>query len=1008
MKNKIFLQVFLGLMILFSIYQLSFSVVTWKKEREVRNYAASKGISTKQVLDSINTQDIYNLGFEKYTFRECKQRSINLGLDLQGGMNVTLEVSVPNVMRAMAGNTENQEFNTALENAEKQFVGQTDFVTLFRREYEKVAPNGKLAPIFSTLALKDKLPINASNADVYDFLREEVKSTIDRTYQILGTRIDRFGLAQTSIQRLESGRVMVELPGATETQRIRDILQKSAELEFWNTYQSFEGYGLLEELNKAVIRVKGLNIPSEDSKDTSLLGDAADLVESVSDDPLLSSNDTNLSQDDSADLALLEGNIDNDSAAEDNQTYEEFQRTNPILGLIIPNINRENNQWNPGATIGYIKSSDIPKLKSYLADTSIRKVMPRNVEFRYGFKPTQEGGNFYEIFALRPDSKGEPVLDGDIIADAYPTLSPESGNAVSMVMNAQGSNQWKTITTKASQTDPKEAIAIVLDSSVYSAPTVQGAIPNGNSLISGRFTQTEAEDLANILKAGKLPASPRIVEENIVGPTLGKASVRAGLISLAVGFLMVILFMPLYYARAGAFAVISLLINLVLIASILAGFGTALTLPGIAGLVLTIGMAVDANVIIYERIKEELNEGKAIKAAVKQGYKSGLSAILDANITTFIASLILLLFGKGLVASFAFILLVGIFCSLFTAIFVTRLLIERDLDKGKQTTFFNKWSKNFMQNVNFDWVGKRKRFYLISGVILAAGIVSLIGRGVSTGVDFKGGWSYVIQMDQATNADQLEKAIGGVIKENVEVKTYGTDNQYKVTTAYRIDEKGETVGQEVLASILNGLKSFNVSEKNVLSQSKVGATIASDIRRASAWAIILALVGMFSYIVLRFRKWQYGLGATTALFHDVLIIFSLYSLLWGIVPFSLDVDQAFIAAILTLVGYSINDTVIVFDRIREFLGLHKYETDSASVINSAVNKTLSRTVVTSFTTFIVVAVLFFFGGAGLRSFTFALLIGVVVGTYSSICIATPVVVDVAFRKRMKKNEALDA
>jgi SecD/SecF fusion protein len=565
-----------------------------------------------------------------------------------------------------------------------------------------------------------------------------------------------------------------------------------------------------------------------------------------------------------------------------------------------------------------------------------------------------------------------------------------------MQMNQEGTSAWRRITAAASTANPKECVAVVLDDQVFSAPTVQSEIPNGSSVITGGFDQAEATDLSNILKAGKLPAPARIAGESTVGPTLGAKAISAGLISLVVGFLLVIIFMVIYYGKAGFYADIALLVNLIFIIGVLAGMHAALTLPGMAGLVLTIGMAVDANVLIFERIREELQGGKSFKAAIKDGYSSAYSSIIDANITTGIAAVILWALGKGPVMGFAVILFIGILSSLFTSIFLTRLLIDRDIAKGKETSLYTSISTKIghrLNNVNLDFIGKRKIFYIISSIVILGGIASIATKGLSTGVDFKGGWSYVMEIDDA-NATDIKAELGKVLNNaNNEVKTYGNANQYKITTSYLIDSKDSSISSKVEGDIITSLAKYGVTGDDILSSSKVGPTIAKDTSVRSTWAIALAIIGMFLYILVRFRNVGFSLGATVAIFHDVLIVFSLYSILWGIVPFELSIDQAFIAAILTVVGYSINDTVVVFDRVREFLGLNKNEKDLGLVINKAINTTLSRTLITSLTTLLVILILFIFGGEGLKGFTFALLVGVAVGTYSSVCIATPIVVD---------------
>lgn len=999
MKNRGFIRFVTILLAIVSIYQLSFTLVTRNAEKKARAISEDTGRRYKDVIDSMRSETLLNLGVAKFTYQECKQREINLGLDLQGGMNVTLEVAVPELIKALADNDEDPQFQQALKEAQAEYLGQRNFVDLFAAKYEKLNPEKGLARIFYRKERKEVLPnqYNSTNNEVYEWLKGEADASVNRTYKILKTRIDQFNVTQPNVQLLDNGRISVELPGVDNPERIRKVLQSSAKLEFWQVYRNYEAFDFLNEADKVIAARLDIEREEADSAEGTgtSLQPVADETPSLQPIALADSTGTPVNLPDSGAVAT------GDSASADSAqqlTREEYLIKNPLVARLIPNADQTNNQWNPSAPIGYVARKDMDFFNKWLKDPEVRNAIPDDVHFRWSYKPTEDG-TFYMLYALKASADNKPALEGDVVTNARPTLDQVGNYKVSMSMNKQGAKEWRIITANAK--DNKDPVAIVLDSMVYSAPAVQDEIPNGQSEISGNFTVEDAEDLSNILKAGRLDAPTRIVEESVVGPSLGKEAIKAGQFSLLIGFVLVIVFMFLYYNRAGAYAVVALLANLFFILGVLSGYGAALTLPGMAGLVLTIGMAVDANVLIFERIKEELLSGKGFKAAVKNGYQAAYSSIIDANITTLIAAMILMSFGKGPVAGFAIILFIGILSSLFTAIFLTRLFVEWDIKRGIDTPFTTGISKNLFGNLNWEFIGKRKIFYVISGIVITLGIISMFTRGLSTGVDFKGGWSYVVQLDEKANTQDIRNSLNQVIPENVEVKTYGTNNQYKITTSYRIDDQSETAGDEVEAAIIKGLAKFNVTEDNLLSESKVGPTIAEDIKVDSTWAIVLSLIGMFLYIVVRFRKWGYGLGATIALFHDVLIVFSVYSILYGIVPFTLDIDQAFIAAILTVVGYSINDTVVVFDRVREFLGSHKYEKDSAGVINNAINQTLSRTLVTSLTTLLVVVILFLFGGEGLKGFTFALLVGIGVGTYSSICIATPVVVDMTLRKSRK-------
>ena len=1000
MNNKGFIQFITVLLILASAYQLSFTFVTNSVEKTASSQAESmypnstvqKDSFESRYLDSMSQEEVYpGLGF---TYQECKENELNLGLDLQGGMNVTLEVETPAVIEAMANNTTDQAFLAAFEKSKNEYLGQQNFVDLLAKNYEAENPDGKIVSIFYGKGLKAELPneYNSTNEEVFDYLKRESESAISRAFEIISTRIDKFGVAQPNVQRLDNGRILVELPGVDDPQRVRDLLQSSAKLEFWKVFPNYKGFEYLEVVNKIVYGVNQLNnIDNEELED-------AEKQDNQTTKDTSTSKDGDLFGDD-----LL---ASSDSAGSDSvqKSREEIQRENPILSKLVPNVANEGKNWAQSAEIGYIDVNDVEDFKGYFTRKDVLAALPSNLHFKFGFKPIKiEGKDFIALYALKSGRAGQPALAGDVITDARPTRQDDLNLAVSMQMNQEGTSVWRRITKEASSSSPKECIAVVLDDQVYSAPTVQGEIPNGSSVITGNYELDEATDLANILKAGKLPAPAKITGETTVGPTLGARAINAGIISLAVGFLLVILFMIIYYGKAGLYADIALLVNLVFIIGVLAGLHAALTLPGMAGLVLTIGMAVDANVLIFERVREELQGGKSLKMAIKDGYSGAYSSIIDANITTIIAGVILWVLGKGPVMGFAVILVIGILSSLFTSIFLTRLLIDNDLKKGKETSFYSSFSKSIgekLNKINWNFIGKRKTFYIISSVIIIGGISSLVTKGVSTGVDFKGGWSYIVNVEDASTAQIKEALLSKFIDANTEVKTYGSANQFKVTTSYMIDNKDADAGAKVESALVSALEAFNVSGEDILSSSKVGPTIAKDISVRSTWAIALAIIGMFLYILVRFRNVGFSLGATTAIFHDVLVVFSLYSILWGILPFELSIDQAFIAAILTVVGYSINDTVVVFDRVREFIGQNRRESDQSQVINKAINSTLSRTLITSLTTLLVILILFVFGGEGLKGFTFALLVGVAVGTYSSVCVATPIVVD--FMNRFKK------
>ena len=1008
MKNKGFVQFLVILLAIVCLYQLSFTLVTRNVEKGVHeDVVAAVGEESganyareyKRHIDSISNDEVYPVF--GYTYQDCKQREINLGLDLQGGMNVTLEISTPSMVKGLGGNDEDPQFNEALKKAEAVYLGQGSFVDYFAKEYEKLSPLNGLARIFYTKNRKGDLPnqYNSTNAEIYAWLKKEEKAKVGETYEVIRTRIDQFNVTQPNVQRLDNGRILVELPGVDDADRVIDLLQSSAQLEFWQVYNNDEVYKYFEEARGIIsdkIKAQQNITDTPDSSAVAAVDDFAD-AKAISVDGETADSKDSIKTDEFSELKENDSISTVDSAESQKElTREEQLIEYPLMSrMALPQDDQGNVQIR--SFIGFVKNTDKEFFEEQFNDPEVKGIFPDDLVFKWSFDETEDG--FLTLYALRGVNGTNPVLDGDVIDNARPTINPNGNYEVTMLMNSAAAKEWSIITELASSKVPKEAIAIVLDGRVYSAPTVQGKIPNGSSSISGNFEMEDAEDLSNILKAGRLSVPARVVEQTVVGPTLGSKAISAGLISLAIGFLAVIVFMMFYYGKAGLYAVIALLANLFFILGVLSGYGAALTLPGMAGLVLTIGMAVDANVLIFERIKEELSSGKGFKAGVRHGYKAALTSIIDANVTTLIAALILMTLGKGPVAGFGIILLIGILSSLFTSILLTRLFVERDIRLGKEISFRTGGSKNMLSKFNYNFIGNRKKFYVISSIIILGGIASMVYRGVNTGVDFKGGWSYVMDIEGAANTDEIKQEIANTIPENVEVKTYGTDGMYKVTTSYRIADKDSSVGKEVKAAVIAGLAKYGATDDSVLSESKVGPTIAEDIKKDSTLAIVLSLIGMFIYIVARFRKWGYGLGATVALFHDVLIVFSIYSILPIFVNFSMDVDQAFIAAILTVVGYSINDTVVVFDRVREFLGLHKYEKNTAGVINDAINQTLSRTLVTSLTTLLVVVILFLFGGEGLKGFTFALLVGVAVGTYSSICIATPIVVDF-----MKKKE----
>jgi len=985
MRNKGAIQLFTIVFILVCIYQLSFTLVTRKVEKQAREYAQGDPVKQRNYLDSLSSVPVYNLGVVKYTYVDCKEREIQLGLDLKGGMNVILEVSVEDMLRALSNYSTDSTFNKAIRQAkERQRVSQADFITLFAEEFQKIDPNGSLAAIFSTVELKDKINFRSSNDDVIKVLRSETQAAIDNAFNIISNRIDQFGVVNPKIQRLETqGRILVELPGVTEPERVRKILQSTANLEFWLTYENSE---ILPSLIQANSRLREI-LRAERA--------ASDSLQQTAKKPAQTREEKK------TEISLLE-KLEKDTTAADTgiSGLESWNQQNPLFAVLRPNIDR-NNAPLPGSMVGLVHVKDTGKLNYYLSLKPIKAVLPRDVRFLYSAKPWQNdpSGTLYEVHAIKVSTRdGRAPLSGDVVTSARREFGQNQSTAeVAMSMNPEGAKIWARMTSD----NVGRCIAIVLDDKVQSSPRVNGPITGGHSQITGNFTIKEADDLANILKSGKLPAKAQIIQETVVGPSLGKEAIQAGIKSFIIAFLAVVLYMIFFYtAQAGLYADFALIFNVFFIMGILASLGAVLTLPGIAGIVLTLGTAVDANVLIYERIKEEIAAGKGPKLAVADGYKMAMSAIIDSNVTTLLSGVVLYVFGTGPIRGFATTLIIGILTSLFTAIFLVRLLYEWRLNRGMDVRFTNRFSKGFLKNVKIKWLEKRKIFYVVSGILITIGIISLLTRGLATGIDFTGGRSFVVRFNEPVNTLKVQEMLTPVLKGTPEVITIGQSNQIRVTTKYLIDQQGPEVDSLVNYTVYQGFKpmlgdtvSFETWNTNYLMNTqKVGPTIARDITIQAIWAVLFVLVIIAVYIIIRFRNWPFGMGAIVSLLHDVLIVLGLYSLLYGIMPFSLEIDQAFIAAILTVVGYSINDTVVVYDRIREWRKLYP-KRESIDVFNGAINSTLSRTFNTSMTTFLVILIIFLFGGVVIKGFVFALLIGIFVGTYSSVFVAAPVAFD---------------
>ncbi len=1020
MQGKGVVKFFAIALVIVCLYQLSFTWIVSNIEKDANQYATNIAensgltdqdeinnlLKTKEqeYLDSINTEVVYDLFIKQYTYRECKELQLNLGLDLQGGMSVTLQVSLEDMVKSMANDSKDPTFNKALALASKrQTNSQDNFVTLFGTAINEVDPDFQLASVFASLENKDVIDYNSTNEEVLAVIRKESDDAVKRTFNILRTRIDKFGVTQPNISlQASTGRISVELPGVKDPARVRKLLQATAKLEFWETFDNREVLDYLTQANKklgekeSLSDTTGTNLSISDSSTTTeedpisnLLGEAEETIDST----LEAVEDTA-----SSILGDLIGESDDSTEAE-TFSAEDFAKENPLFSILSP-VGRNTEQGffpQEGPAVGYTLGKDRKKVDEYLEMDIVKSIFPRNIKFLWGAKPINEENDVYMLYAIKTRTNDDRApLEGDVITDARQDFDPSRSVEVSMNMNTEGARIWKRLTGD----NVGKSIAIVLDDLVYSAPNVNSEISGGRSSISGSFEINEAKDLATILKAGKLPAPARIVEEDVVGPSLGQESIDAGLNSLIGGLALVLLFMIVYYGGGGIVANVALVFNLFFIIGILSSLGATLTLPGIAGIVLTIGMSVDANVLIFERIKEELFRGKGLRLAIVDGYKNSYTSIIDANLTTLLTGIILAFFGSGPILGFATVLIIGILSSLFTAIMITRLLVDIYIGKDKAISFANKVTEKTFRNLNLNIINKRKIGYVISSILIIAGIASIITKGFELGVDFKGGRTYVVRFDEAVNTSSVREALYDSFGEFPIVKTFGNENQVKINTAYMIEDKSTETDSIIEHKLYEGLSLFfdedvsfeNFIENYKMSSQKVGPTIADDIKTGAVWATIFALIGIFIYLLIRFKKWQYGLGAIFALFHDVMIVLGLFSILSGILPFSLEIDQAFIAAILTVIGYSINDTVVVFDRIREYLGLHP-TTEKKEVFNQAINSTLSRTMITSLTTLLVVIILFLFGGEVIRGFSFALLIGILAGTYSSVFIAAPTVVD---------------
>lgn len=996
MKNKGFI-VFLTLIItLLCVYYLSFTFVSNGIKEDATEYAKDESgnivFAKRQFyLDSVYNEPVYNLLGIEFTYKEVQDMELNLGLDLQGGMHVTLEVSPVDIIKGLSGNNEDPGFTKALELAnELQATSQKTFVDLFYEAYQEINPDKKLSSIFANAANRGKIGFDTEDSEVLRVIRAEVDGAIDRSFNILRTRIDRFGTSQPNIQKLENtGRIQIEIPGVDNPERVRKLLQGVAKLEFLQVIAINEVGDALSQANEIIVaeqKAAKRTIQGEtgDSLSIDATTEEQDLASLLQEDDTTAEADTLAAESDTATASL--------------DSLEQSQDVSPLFSLIK----------SRGGLIYSVE--DTAKINDIVQREDIRSLFPRNTRLLWDVKANKldDGSELLQLYVVRTQRNDQPMLTGEVINDARQTFDEVGQPAVDMSMDAEGARKWSKITRE----NIGNQIAIVLDNYVYSAPTVNSEIPNGKSIIQGNFTMEEAKDLANILKAGSLPAPTRIVEEAIIGPTLGKESQSQGILSIVAGLAMVVIFMVAYYAKGGLVANIALVFNIFFILGILAQLNAALTLPGIAGIVLTIGMSIDANVLIFERIREERRGGTPLLKAISAGYDKAFSSIVDANVTTFLIGAILYWLGQGPVKGFAITLMIGIACSFFSAVFITRVIVSWMSKRGDDSkiTFSTPFSKNLFNDLSINFMTKRKMAYIGSGIVIVIGLILMTINGLNMGVDFTGGRSYTVRFSESVQPTDLKLALESTFEnKGTEVKTFGANNILKVTTSYLVEEESSEADATVQNKLIEGITATTGmtfvadesrmagNEFTISGSSKVGATIADDIKNASQESVIFSLIAIFFYILIRFRRWQFGLGAVVALFHDTLVVLSAFAIAKAL-GFNFEIDQVFIAAILTVIGYSINDTVVVFDRIRETLGITS-KASNEETFNRAINETVSRTIMTSLTTLVVILVLFLFGGEVLRGFSFALLVGILVGTYSSIFIATPIVLDLAKRKK---------
>lgn len=1002
MQNKGFVKVFAVLLTLVCMFYLSFSFVTRHYNSKAAEYAGGDPVKESSYLDSLSTQKVW-LG---YTLKECREMEISLGLDLKGGMNVVLELNVADVIRSLSNNNQDENFNKALDLAyENQATSQKDFIDLFAEEYKKLDNGARLSAIFSTFELKDKITPQSSDAQVIAVLKEELKSAIDNSFNVLRTRIDRFGVVSPNIQRLETaGRILVELPGVKEPERVRKLLQGSANLEFWETYN-------LPEIYQQLVAADNMLATILKSDDTAAVGSDTTAIEAT--EEVVADNAAAETTNDADSLLAKIG--EDKPEAQAAKSMEEFAKQHPLFAVL--QINQYNGQLAPGPVVGIADKKDIAKINEYLNMKQVKDILPRNLSLKWGVKAIDEKEQYFYLYAIKMTNRdGTPALGGDVVTDANADFVQQAGRSeqqVSMTMNAEGAKAWARLTKE----NIGKAVAIVLDDMVYSAPNMQVEITGGRSQITGHFTPEEAKDLANVLKSGKMAASVHIVQEDVVGPSLGQEAINSGVISFVLALILLMFYMCAFYGvLPGLIADGALVLNIFFTMGILASFQAVLTLPGIAGMVLTLGMAVDANVLIYERTKEELRAGKSLNKAIADGYSNAFSAIFDSNLTSIITGVVLFYFGTGPIRGFATTMIIGLFASFLTAVFLTRIVYEALLakDKLKNVTFTTSITKDLLTNPKINFLAARKVGYLIPAGIIVLGAISMSTIGLNNGIDFTGGRNYVIRFAQDVKTDEVRNLLDAQLDGSVSVIQIGTPDQVRVSTNYKIEDNDPAIDQEIENKLFEGVKSLlpegttlaQFTDQYIQSSQKVGPSMADDIKNAAFLAVVFAMFCMAAYILLRFRDISFSVGAFASVAVTTLCIISFYTLLWKVLPFSMEVDQTFIAAILTIIGYSINDTVVVFDRIRETIGLYP-KRDRYQVINDALNSTLSRTFNTSLTTLVVVLCIFILGGATIRSFTFAILLGIIIGTYSTLFVATPIAYELQ-KKKINKKAAAEA